>query len=262
MSVITKFVGLKSLLSFDNKWELLFNRLIFRRGLNIYMYRGMEILIDHAGGDANGTRLCLTSDMYKRYLSMMKLSSPVTILDLGANGGGFPLLLNAEGIPLRKLVCIEMNPNTWQRLEFNIQHNLACARYCANIAVGGYHTELELFLGKGSTSDSIYDSRGSETDGLTMYNIPCWTFDEIYRHYFDGQTIDVCKIDVEGAEYDIFLNAEHESVRRCRYLILEIHNNSADAKHLLIDMLYQSGFEQFSNDNDYGDVYLFGNRSV
>ncbi len=45
---------------------------------------------------------------------MMKLEGPINVLDLGASNGGFPLLLHADGIPLKKVVSVEFNRNTFR----------------------------------------------------------------------------------------------------------------------------------------------------
>ena len=64
-----KLIGLYQLMKFDNSFELLLNRTFFRKyGLNVYRMKGMQIIIDHEGGDENGTRAALVTDMYKKHL--------------------------------------------------------------------------------------------------------------------------------------------------------------------------------------------------
>src|SRR5205085_9721291 len=88
--------------------------------LLVYRYRGLDILMDRTGGDANGAREVLTSPMYRRFLPSIKLDHPANVLDLGANNGGFPLQLLASRIKLRKILSVEFNPNTHIRLHFNL----------------------------------------------------------------------------------------------------------------------------------------------
>lgn len=98
-TLATRLNGLKAVWPFDNRWQLIINRTLFRgTGLAVYKLDGREILVDHRGGDENGTRLCFVSDMYKKYLKVMRLSGPINVLDLGANGGGFPLMLVTAGV--------------------------------------------------------------------------------------------------------------------------------------------------------------------
>ena len=51
------------------------------------------------------------------------------------------------------------------------------------------------------------------------------TFDDLADKYFPDETIDICKIDVEGAEFEVFLQPDHKSLVRCRYIIMEIHEH-------------------------------------
>src|SRR4051812_3008314 len=107
MSLANKIRGLKEVWAFDNRLWLIITKIFFRReNLQIYRYNGVEILVDHAGGDNNGAREVLTSPMYRRFLPQMKLDSPANVLDLGANNGGFPLLLHTSGIKLKKVVSV------------------------------------------------------------------------------------------------------------------------------------------------------------
>jgi FkbM family methyltransferase len=261
MSILTKIAGFLSILQFDNRWELIFNRLFFRRNLNVYKYKGMEILIDHNGGDACGTRLCLVSDMYRQFLGYMSLPDEIIVCDIGANGGGFSLMLKASGLEINKLVCIEMNPNTWSRLMFNINNNFSCKRECLNLAIGGQDRELEVYLGKGSTSDSIF-TRQNEGRDLKKYKIPVYTFDHIYKEYYgNNQIIDICKIDIERAEYELFFNTGHNAVKWCRYLLMEIHNNKEKSRNELIHEIREIGFIQTAASQDE-EVYLFENKNL
>lgn len=262
MNISTKLEGLKSILQFDNKWQLIINRLFFKSSLNVYIYKGMKILMDHDSGDACGTRLCLSTDMYKKYLSYMSLQGKITVLDLGANAGGFPLMLRAAGIAIGKLVCIEMNPFTWQRLSFNIKANFDCETHCLNLAVAGENKDLELFLGKGSTSDSIY-SRLSEENKKSRFHISCQTIDAVFQHTFRDETVDICKMDIEAAEYEVLLNPGHDSLRNCRYLIMEIHRRDAKSESLLKKELQDLGFIEIIRSEECEQfVYLLKNKNI
>jgi hypothetical protein len=104
MWLANKLNGLKALWKFDNRYQLLLSRLLFRtNGLNIYHLNGMQILIDHDAGDESGTRDVLVSQMYQQFLPEMKFTSPINVLDLGGNGGGFGLMLKVNRIPIKKL---------------------------------------------------------------------------------------------------------------------------------------------------------------
>ncbi len=228
LSIGTKIGGLRAVLCFDN-WPMLITQRVFDRktGLVTYRKQGLEILVDHRGGDETGTRLCIATDMYSRYLPSFELPEEVAVLDLGANGGGFPLMLCLNGIKLSRVVCVEMNPLTAQRLAVNLSTNLGLTGIAVNAAVcdGASHgPELVLRASRGSTSESIFQGQASK--GAGSYSVPTTTLSALYSKYFQDSVIDICKIDIEGVEYEIFRSSPDDILRQIRYLIIELHDAS------------------------------------
>lgn len=262
MSLSNKINGVREIWQFDNRWQILMNRLFFAsENINIYRFRGLEILIDHSAGDANGARELLTSDMYLKFIRHLDLGASVKLLDLGANNGGFPLLLKSEKIDLEKIVCVEFNPNTYSRMVFNINRNFDCKFIPLNVAVCGENKRLNVVFGNSSTSDSIFQQTvfGAENS----HQIEGQTFDEIFASEFGGGIVDICKIDVEGAEFEIFLNPHCQMVKNCRYILIEIHHEPNRPRKSVIDRLNELGFDEFEeekNESDQHFVHLFVNR--
>ena len=225
MTLSTKIAGLKAISVFDN-WPLLVIQRVFDRsaGLLVYRKNGLEILVDHRGGDEFGTRECITSGMYRKYVHSMNLSNPATVLDLGANGGGFPLMLFIEGVRLGHTVCVEMNTATYLRLAVNLSTNLGPAAVAINAAVCGMTdgSEIQIELVRGGTSTGI-SSRSLKADVPTV-PVRTTTLQALYDRYFKGQSIDLCKIDIEGAEYEVFESSADSLLQNIRYLLIEFHN--------------------------------------
>ena len=261
MSFQTKIRGIKEVWQFDNRVWLIFTKIFFpREKLHIYQYRGMDILIDHAAGDANGAREILTSPMYRRFLPLMKLTSEVKVLDLGANNGGFPLMLRAAGINLKKVVSLELNPKTFSRLRFNLERNLSCSVIPLNAALCGQAGMLTVALGEGSVDDSIYKTVSD--DGSQVYKIKGLTLDDIWRENFADETVDLCKMDVEGAEFDVFLHPDHQSLRQCRYLIIEIHERDGRRAEEILPAIEKLGFirQPHQPDADHAVHFFINSR--
>lgn len=256
MSIQTKFRGLKEVWQFDNRVWLTFTKTFFpRENLQVYRYKGMDILIDHSAGDANGAREILTSPMYRRFFPLMKLHGLINVLDLGANNGGFPLLLQSAGLQLKKVVSLELNPKTFTRLRFNLERNLHCQVIALNAALCGETGFLKVALSPGSVADSIYNDTESgdeqicEVEGLSL--------DEIWRRHFADEKVDLCKMDVEGAEFDVFLQTSHQSLRRCRYLIMEIHERGERRAQEILPVIEGLGFIRQPTDPDADQAVHF-----
>jgi len=263
MSLSTKIEGFQSLMQFDNKLQLILSRLLFRNNpLDVYCLRGKQILVDSSADDENGTRAVIISPMYKQFLPLMQLPERVNVLDFGANGGGFTVMLELNGIVIRKVACIEFNPNTYSRMRFNVERNVQGEFVGFNAAVCGQKQEFEITLGAGGTSDSIYEER--EGPGTRRFKIQGLTFDDIYSAAFGEENVDICKLDVEAAEYEICATPSHQSLRKCSYLIIEIHPHPTKEKKFVLAELARFGFEELCRDDTETeqDVYLFKNTGL
>jgi hypothetical protein len=66
---------------------------------------------------------------------------------------------------------------------------------------------------------------------------------------YDLEEVDLLKVDVEGAEYDIFSSVEENDLRRFKHLLIEFHNNQGRASSL-ISKIVSAGFEIDLRDDD------------
>lgn len=243
MSLSNKVRGLKAIWKFDNRFWLAFTKIFFpSETLQTYRYKGIEFIIDHSGGDANGAREVLASPMYKRFLPKMNLDRPVNVLDLGANNGGFSLLLAANGVMIKKIVSVEFNPQTYIRLHFNLFRNVDSEVVPLNAALCGKTRTVKTVLGAGSVSDSIYKSSGGAE--RRRYSVRGITLNELIDDHFADEVVDICKIDVEGAEFEVFLEPNHSSIARCRYLIMEIHERDGRRADEIIPIIEGLGLKR------------------
>jgi len=224
---LPRYDGLRDILAFDNWPALLFVRLFDRKtGFVAYRKNGFDILVDYRGGDENGTRSCIAHDMYRRYLPFLILPKPARVLDIGGNGGGFPLMLKIAGIDLARVVSVEMNPLTYLRLQINLATNLGSTAIPINAAVCGMQPDSEILLkpSRGSTGESMYDDQVNA--GIRAVPVKTTTLEALYGNYFKNELVDICKIDIEGAEYELFASAPDDVLRKIRYLIIEFHDAS------------------------------------
>lgn len=260
MSVASKLGALRQLWQFDNRWQLLLARFLFRRDpVAIYRLGGLQFAVDHTAGDASGVPDVLTSPMYLDHLAHLRVVQPATILDLGANAGGFPLFLAHHGIALAQVVSVELNPRTCIRLRFNLERNLRCPVTVVNAGVCGSTRPLALQLGEGSVADSLYASSFNATGATTT--VPGLTFDDLHARAFGEGIVDICKIDIEFAEYEMLASPGHDRLRRCRLLVVEIHEDATHAPSRVADAIVALGFEALPLGSDRS-VYVFRNTAL
>ena len=139
-----------------------------------------------------------------------------------------------------RLVCVEMNPNTFGRLQYNIARNIRGEVSLVHTAVCDRSRMLALRFGRGSISDTIYQEA---TDlASEQFQVAGRTFDDLFRSQFGDQTVDICKMDIEGAEYEVIFSAEKTCLQRCRYLLAELHPASEEELERFAKALEDIGF--------------------
>jgi FkbM family methyltransferase len=171
------------------------------------------------------------------------------------------MLLGALGHDFERLVCVEMNPMTCERLRFNVLHNFADTAAVVNAAVCSATKQFSLQLGRGSTSDSIY--RGTRADEeLRTTTVAGRSFDDIFDEFFGDSRVHICKMDVEGAEVEILLepNSRNRCLVKCDHLLIEMH--PADKRVAMAMMLRSLGFEHVAGAREGAPgVHLFSNKA-
>jgi FkbM family methyltransferase len=224
MSLQTKFMGLGASLRFDNWPQLLVDRLFFRKSRFVpHRLNGVDLVVDQKGGDECGIRPCLVEGMYDPFLEAagaFNSARPLNIADLGANAGGFSLIFATRGIPIRKIVAVEMNPLTYSRMRLNVLTAYGPRAKTINAAISAESGALDVPFNFGSTGESVTNSYGVK-DGT--FRIRAITFDEFYEEEFKGETVDIAKVDIEGAEWSMVDAGTCQHLRSCRFIIVEVH---------------------------------------
>jgi FkbM family methyltransferase len=241
----TKFQGVLDNLQFDNGLGAIVHRALLRKSpLLVYKKGPLSFVVDFSGGDENGTRRCVASDMYSRFFGALDRGHPLKIVDVGANGGGFPLCLLDRGFEIAKAVCVEMNPNTYVRLAFNLGYNLGRRAVAVNAAATAHDGSMEIAESWGGTSESIY----AKTAGAALTSIRTMSLDSIVGSFYAAdESLDLIKIDIEGAEYEMLLSDTCRSITRFKFLIIEIHMRPGYSSQELVDRISALGFRLISD---------------
>ncbi len=142
-------------------------------------------------------------DIYR--LCKLSLPKNAIVLDVGAHIGSFSVAIHTK-FPTAHITAFEPHPNNFSFLEKN-----APFAKCINAAVAS--SEGEAYLGDHEASSSY--ALGSS--GITVKAV---TLDSYIRSVHN---VDLLKVDVEGAEKDIFEHLNPELLKKISKIMIEVH---------------------------------------
>lgn len=161
-----------------------------------------------------------------------KISKNMNVVDIGANVGYYTVnLANIVG-EKGKVFAFEPDPKNFSILEKNIHLNNFKNVILINKAVSESSSFTTLFQNSSNTGGhSIIKNEDSEKQ-IVVETI---TLDEYFKNFYDP--IDLVKIDVEGAEYQIIAGGLNFFKKlKPKYLITEFELNSVNSSH--VDFFY------------------------
>jgi len=129
-------------------------------------------------------------------------------LDIGANIGAFSSRLSRR-FPDCKIISVEPEPSNFSVLQKNCSANPNIT--LINKAVWSHSDGVEIFADSGGTAVVSNDE---------SFLVDSISFDELVK---DFEYIDLMKMDVEGAEVEIILNASPDSLRKISKVTGEFH---------------------------------------
>jgi FkbM family methyltransferase len=192
--------------------EYLLNYVLRRRRPTQYRLRsGLRVI------DATGTLPGTLAEVFvrRRYGIVARFR---TMVDVGANVGSFAVYA-AQSSPRARLFCYEPEEQNFQRLKRNLSINGLEGRVTAyQCAVASSIGPRKLAVGV-SQLNAFDDLR----DGASHQVVACTTLQDIRReHGLD--TLDLLKMNCEGAEYEILGACSHADYDGILNIRLEYHN--------------------------------------
>ena len=240
---------------FDNWPFLVIQRCCFQSPM-VFRKRGVRFLVDRAGGDQYGLIECVARDMYSRHFHHLTRDRPLRVLDLGANSGGFGLALILFGFEIERIVAVEMNLRTHARLVFNLVNNIGATANLVHAAVCDTKRRILVADNGGWVGNSIYHQYVGDTPTLEVSGV---TLDELTSAYFPNDRVDILKMDIEFAEYEVLFSETCRSIVQYAHLLIEIHEDEQHQGKTLIRRLDELNFEMLAGNRGDG-VYFFTNR--
>ena len=155
------------------------------------------------------------------------------IVDIGANIGFFTFYAKIK-YPNSLIISVEADPNNFKVLSKNIyENNLSESIKIFNNVISPAKGKQPFYLSNNPGWSSSYNTRGAK-NGEMVYLEPLSLSDLFRLNKIDK--IDVLKIDVEGAEYDIMLNDDFLDNYFIEEIFVEVDKNPRDEKYTFSDL--------------------------
>lgn len=168
-----------------------------------------------------------------------------TAIDIGANIGLFTeWVLDRFGSDT-EVIGVEPNETAANAFEEIHKHkpNVKLARYALSDKSG---ENIEMMVNPGNSLISSIEGTG---EGYTVkQNVETITLVDLLDEY-NMEGADLLKVDIEGAEYQMFSAVSSTDLRKFKNLLIEFHNNNGRATEL-INKIEQAGFSVDVRDDD------------
>ena len=174
------------------------------------------------------------------YNKLFRYTNPRKVLDIGAHIGSFTqqvLRFNPDA----KVIMIEANPNCEPYLsKLNIPYQM--------VALSKEKGEAELYVEKVNeigTGASLYreNTEYYADDKFDTVKVQTEALDSL--NYFEDEFIDLVKLDVQGAEYDI-LEGGRKTILRSGHVLIEVslleYNLGAPQIEHIVNKMKEYGF--------------------
>jgi FkbM family methyltransferase len=157
-----------------------------------------------------------------------------TVLDVGGHVGAFAIWVATQA-EHAQIVTLEPEARNFRDLQRNIERNRLTHRVeSLNIAVGAADGSRVLNVPMHRQVSSFEASEGS-----VPVEVACVAFERCLR---ERGSVDLVKLDCEGAEWEIFEAVTGEHLRHVQHLLMECHGNETGDFEQMNQRLEERGF--------------------
>jgi FkbM family methyltransferase len=193
-----------------------------------------------------------TENVYR--IHQWHFAEDAVFVDIGANVGSVSLFVdnfNKDREDKIRVFAVEPEPHNLSLLKKNIKNNPVENVTVINKAI--WHQNKEVLITNRGGNSSIFESEGAEQTKIKAITLEKLFKENKIKH------VDVMKIDIEGAEFDLIINAPEKILAKIKYLTLEF-DKSFDGKFgIMVEKLAkQFGLEILGSPERGG--YIYGNR--
>lgn len=225
-------------------------KILVVKPIKIFLRNGLVFLIN----DYINILQILEIVKYDDY-GLKKIKNPKTIVDIGANIGDFTVLA-AKKYPEAKIFAYEPDENIYSLMIKNLSLNSSDNVYTFKEGVGR-KSEVKTFYSydmSGLSGFTKIQSKKSRRKSIKVTSL--FKLMELNKI----KSIDLLKVDCEGAEFDIFLNAESKVYKKIKNIAVEYHDSLTNHSHQsLIREFKNNGFKVKTKphfaENNIGIIY-------
>ncbi|MCS5489028.1 FkbM family methyltransferase [Algoriphagus limi] len=204
---------------------------------SIFKRIGKKLMIRDGNSDIRVFKQIFIDEVYNFFPDQFE---PKIIIDAGANVGYSPIWFKLM-FPTSNVLAIEPEGKNFKILERNIS-GIPDIKALKN---GLWYEETSLSISNPS-SDS-WGFRLNTTNSKGGNKIESITIPDLITKYSINQ-IDLLKIDIEGAEYELFKYKAETWLPYVRMIMLEVHDHIKEGCSSMIDGVVMSmGFSKFTS---------------
>ena len=177
--------------------------------------------------------------IWGEYSFLKPVAARTTVLDIGANVG-YSSVYFAGIYPQCEVVAVELMHSNFEQLNRNTEF------------LGQRITTLEAAVWSHNNGVSIADDTFRDGDAWSHHAseakdakslVPSITMFELMQKHAMPH-VNICKIDIEGAEFELFATGNRRWVDNCDVILLEIHEDLATFD--IVSEMHADGFHSFT----------------
>lgn len=218
----------------------------------------IEVLVRGAM-DIWSVKETLLDQFYSRY--GVPVQEGWSVIDIGAGIGDY-CLHAAYGNAGVNMVAFEPFPGSYSLLQQNLVLNGLESIRTYQKAVWGSNGTLKLNLDTGEPLQFISQEISTSDNGDNYLMVDALSLEAVLTSEL-LEEVDLLKMDCEGAEYEILLNAPTKVLERIKRIIMEYHNIDDEHHHqMLVAFLEKQGYRVtcYQNFVHQHIGYLFADR--
>jgi len=167
-----------------------------------------------------------------------KINHKEIIVDIGAHVGYFTLFA-AKKATEGKVIAFEPSIESFLGFKENMKMNNFKNIMQEKTAIAKVKGKQTLYV---NDEDAISNTIYKQSNNLNKEEVECISLQDIFEKY-ELKKIDFLKMDCEGAEYEIIMNAESSNLNKIQKIAMEIHEEIVPyKKEVIIENLKKHGF--------------------